>query len=124
MAVTYILSLKTTRMNDVVAAIDSGGAGTMEIGTAAFGVTLAIITLSNPSGTVTGAVLTFDNTPALSTTAIGTGTAAAARFKNNGGTVIVSGITVGTVGTDIILSQSNVTTGDTVTISTATITEP
>lgn len=124
MAVTYILSLKTTRMNDVVSAIDSGGAGTMEIGTAAFATTLAIIPLSNPSGTVSGAVLTFDNTPALSTTAISTGTAASARFKNNGGTVIVSGITVGTSGTDIILSQSNITTGDTVTISTATITEP
>lgn len=124
MAVTYNAALKNTRITAVLTAIDSGGAGTLEIGTAGFGTTLASLALANPSGTVTGAVLTFDTSPALTATASGTGTAAAARIKDNGGTVVVSGLTVGTVGTDIILSQSPITSGDTVNITAATITEP
>src|SRR3989304_5572415 len=59
MAVTYRASLRTTRMNDVVADIDSGaGAATVEIGTAGFATVIAIFTLSDPASSVAGDGLT------------------------------------------------------------------
>lgn len=120
MAVNYAAALKTTRMQDVVDAIDVSGAGTLEIGSAAFAATLVTITLDNPCGSVSGPVLTF--ALPLTDTASGTGTAAAARFKDNGGNIIVSGLTVGTSGTDIVLNTVSITTGDPVDITSATIT--
>jgi len=123
MAVTYRASLRTTRMTDVVTDIDSGaGPATIEIGTAGFATVLAILTLSDPAGTVTGDVLTFSGMP-KSTTGLATGVAAEARIKEAGGTVIVSGLTVGTSGTNVIISPSTtITVGQTVNLTSATIT--
>jgi hypothetical protein len=122
MAVTYRASLKTTRMQAVRDDIDSGaGAATLEIGTAGFGSTLVSITLADPASSVAGSVLTFLGVP-LSGTAGATGAAAEARIKESSGTVIVSGLTVGTSGTDIIISSTGITSGDTVTMNSGTIT--
>ncbi len=124
MAVTYSTAAKTARMDAVIAQIDAGaGPGTLEIGTTAFGSVLAILTLADPSGTAAAGVLTFDFDPDISdTSANATGTAAEARIKDSNGTVIISGLTVSTSGADINLDSVSITTGQTVTLTTGTIT--
>ena len=60
MAVTYNTTLKTTRMTDVITAIDAGAAaGKIEIGTASMASVLCVITLATPAGTVAGGVLSL-----------------------------------------------------------------
>lgn len=122
MAVNYRASLKTTRMNAVVTDIDSGaGAGTLELCTASYAAVLAVVTLNDPCGSVSGSVLTFSGFPKAASSVMA-GTPVIARIKESGGTVIVDGLTVGTSGTDIVLSSATIASGNTVTISSATLT--
>lgn len=121
MGVIYAAALRTTRMNDVKTAIDSGTAGSLEIGTAAMASILATIALSSPCGSVSGDVLTL-TMPHSDTSADNTGTAAAARIKDSAGNVIVSGLTVGLSAANVILDSLSITAGQTVTINSATIT--
>jgi hypothetical protein len=124
MSVTYPNALKVTRMGDVVTAIDAGGsAGYLEIGTAAMAASLVKIPLNySPNGTVAGAgVLTFSGTP-KSATATGTGTAAAARIRTSADVDVVTGLTVGLSASDIILDSVNITSGQTVSVTSATLT--
>jgi hypothetical protein len=133
MAVTYSATLKTNRMQlvaDLIAgktAASSTGtatAGSIVIGTSALsGSTGVLVTfaLGTTPGTVAGAVFTISGTP-LTATASGTGTAAVGEIRNNAGTVIVSGLTVGTSGTDIIINATAISTGQFITLSSATIT--
>ena len=60
--------------------------------------------------------------PKSDTSADATGTAAAAQIKDGGGVVVISGLTVGTTGSDINLDSVSITLGQTVTLSSATIT--
>lgn len=114
MAVNYSTTLKNTRMNAVVTAMDAGaGNAILKIGTAGMGATLASITLAKPSATVASGVLTFSGLP-KSATATGTGTAAAAQLTDSTGTVIVDGLTVGTSGTNIIIDNTNINVGQTI----------
>jgi len=123
MAVVYATSLKNTRLDAVVAAIDAGASpGYIEIGTAAMALVVATITLGDPSGTTGAGVLTFSGFPRSDTTADASGTAAEAVIKDSDGNTIVSGLTVGTSGTDIVLSSVEISAGDTVTLNSATIT--
>jgi hypothetical protein len=133
MAVTYSATLKTNRMQlvaDLIAgktAASSTGtatAGSIVIGTSALsGSTGVLVTfaLGTTPGTVAGSVFTISGTP-LTATASGTGTAAVGEIRNNAGTVIVSGLTVGTSGTDIIINATAISTGQFITLSSATIT--
>jgi hypothetical protein len=122
MTVSYIASLKSTRMQAVIAAMDANAApATIEIGTAAMAAVLVAITLADPSFTESGGVITMAGVP-KSGVAIATGAAALARIKDGGGTVIVSGLTVGVSGTDITLNSTAISSGQTVTISSGTIT--
>jgi len=117
MAVTYTTAVKTSR---ITATRDYHANGTLEILTAADAV-LATFGLDAAGGTIAGAVwtLVFD---ASSVTASGTGTAAKAQIKNSGGTAGITGLTVGTSGSDINLNNLSISTGQTVTLSSATIT--
>jgi hypothetical protein len=83
---------------------------------------LAEITLDDPCGTVSGGVLTFSSFPRSDTSANNTGTAAAARVRDSNGVDIITGLTVGTTGSDINLDSVSITSGQTVTITSATIT--
>lgn len=136
MAVTYLSSLRTNRLNLVVNALGTATAptisvtgtvaGSLVIGTSALsGATgvLATITLNTTPATVSGDVLTISGLP-LSATASATGTAALAELRNNAGTVIVGGLTVGTSGTNVIISNTAITSGQTVQVTAATITHP
>lgn len=122
MSVTYRAALKTVRMQAVADDIDSGpAAGTLEVGTAAMALVLATFTCDDPCGVVAGSVLTFSGLT-KSVLASNGGTAAEARFKNSTGTTIVSGLTVGTIGTDIIISSTSVSAGQQLDWTAGTIT--
>jgi len=113
-------------MDAVITAIDvHANPATMEICTAAYAAVLCIITLADPSfvrsGTPPNVVITMQGVP-KSGTASGTGTAAVARIKEGGGTTVVNSLTVGTSATDVILNSTSITSGQTVTISSGTIT--
>lgn len=133
MSVVYSSTLKNNRMQlvaDLIAGKVAGSstgtasAGTLVIGTSALsGATgvLVSFTLGTTPGTVSGGVLTISGVP-LTATATGTGTAAKAEFRDNAGNVIVSGLTVGTSGTDIIINATAISSGQSVTLSSGTIT--
>lgn len=138
MAVTYLASLRTNRLNLVVNALGTAtaptisttgtAAGTLVIGTSALsGATgvLATINLSTTPATVSGDTLTISGVP-LSATAAATGTAALAELRNNAGTVIVGGLTVTASGGggNIIVSSVSITSGQTVQVTSGTITHP
>jgi hypothetical protein len=122
MAVIYAASLRTARMTAVRDAIDAGsGPGTLEIGTTAMGTVLAVLTFSDPCGTVSGDVLTF-SAITQDSSADATGTAAEARIKDSTGSVVISGLSVGTSGTNIIMSSTSITSGSPVPLTSATLT--
>ena len=133
MAVDYQNAVKTNRLNVVNDAINSksfvagsgaGSAGSLVIGTSALsGATgvLATVTLQNPAATISGSVLTLAGVP-LSVAATDTGTAALAEIRDNAGNAIVSGLTVGTSGTDIIISSTAISSGQTIQVNSGTIT--
>jgi hypothetical protein len=133
MAVTYSSTLKTNRMQLVAdliagktaaASTGTATAGSLVIGTSSLsGATgvLATIALPTTPATVSGAVLTLAGTP-LSATASATGTAAKAEIRDNSGNVIVGGLTVGTSASDIIIGSTSISSGQTVTVTSGTIT--
>lgn len=120
---TYSTALKNARLDEITAAIDAGtGAGKLEIGTAGMASVLATITLNDPSaGAASGGVLTL-TMPQSDTSADATGTAAEARIRTSANADVITGLTVGTAATDIILDSTSITAGQTVTINSATIT--
>ncbi len=132
-SVVYSSTLKNNRMQLVAdliagktaaASTGSATAGSLVIGTSALsGATgvLATVTLGTTPGTVSGGVLTLSGTP-LTATASATGTAAKAELRDNSGNVIVSGLTVGTSGTDIIIDTTSIVSGETISVSSGTIT--
>jgi hypothetical protein len=126
MAVNYSTTVKTNRMTAVRDSIDAGGAaGKLEIGTTGMASVLATITLGYSgasTGTVSGSVLTLAGFPRSDTSADATGTAAEARIRTSANADVVTGLTVGTTGSDINLDSTSITLGQTVTINSATIT--
>ena len=125
MSVTYNTTLKNTRMTAVVTAIDNGGAGSLLFGdSSGFGGSnlLATITFNSTCGTVSGGVLTFSDTPLVDSSASNTGTATQAEVEDGTGHVVISGLTVGTSASDINLSSTSIVSGQSVTITAATIT--
>lgn len=122
MAVNYVTAVKNTRMTAVLNAIDAGaGAGKINIYTAAYAALLVSINLADPSGTVAAGALTLSGMP-KSGTAGNNGNAAIARILDSTDTVVAEGLTVGTVGTDIIIDNVSIASGQTVNITAGTIT--
>jgi hypothetical protein len=136
MAVNYSGTLKTNRMQlvadliaskTVVGSSGAGSAGSLVIGTSALsGATgvLATIALQNPPGTVSGAgpvLLTLSGVPLTANASAG-GTAALAELRNNAGTAIVSGLTVGTSASDVIVTTVTIVNTQPVTVTSGTIT--
>lgn len=116
MAVTYTTAAKTPR---ITATRDHFADGTLEILTSADAV-LVTFALSLAGGTISTDTwtLAFD----ASTVAAGaTGTAAKAQIKTSGGVADLTGLTVGTTGSDINLDNTSITSGQNVTLSSATI---
>lgn len=121
MAVTYSTTAKTARMQAVADTV--GNAGKIK-GYTAGDVLVATWTLPSPCyESVSSGVLTFDVNPDIAATLATTGTITKATITTSADTVVVSGLTVGTSASDLIMSDNVVaSTGDTVTLQTATIT--
>lgn len=119
MAVTYNTAVKTAR---ITATRDYFANGTLEIQDASNNV-LVTFGLSAGGGTIAGAVwtITFD---ASTVAASAAGTAAKAQIKTSGGSAHLTGLTVGTSGSDINLDNTSISSGQNVTLSSATITHP
>jgi len=117
MAVTYTNAVKAARMT---ATRDHFASGTLEIIESPSTVlaTFAITAVGGTIGTDNW-TLAFD---ASTVTAGGSGTADAARLKTSGATIDLSGLTVGTSGSDINLDSVSITSGQDVTLSSAVIT--
>ncbi len=120
MAVTYSTAAKVARQNAVVTQI--GASGKLEIGTTGMAQVLATITLDATAGTVAGAgVLTLSGFPKSATAAAG-GTAAAARIRTSANADVITGLTVGTTGSDINLDNLSIASGQQVNISSFVLT--
>lgn len=124
MAFTYPTGVKNARLDAVTAKIDAGAAaGKLEIGTTGMASVLVTITFNDPSAAAaSGGVLTFSGFP-KTVAASATGTAAEARIRDSNNVDVVTGMTVGTSGSNINLDSTSITSGQNVTInSPATIT--
>lgn len=118
MAVNYAAAVKTAR---ITASRDYHANGTLEIQDGA-GNPLVIFGLSAAGGTIAADVwtLVLDASTVAATGGTAT-TATQAVIKNSIGTVGISGLTVGTAAADIILDSTSITTGQNVTLTSATI---
>lgn len=124
MSVIYSAATKTSRMEAVVAAI--GTSGKLKLFTAADAL-LGTFTLAATAGTVTGSVLTFSDANGatagiLNTTASAAGTATKATITTAADVDVVTGLTVGTTGTDFLMDNNALASGQAITINSATLT--
>lgn len=128
MSVIYSTAAKTARMNAVVSTI--GTSGKLKLFSAADAL-LATFNLAATAGTVSGAVLTLSDANGgadggadgiLSTTASAGGTATKASVTTSGDADVITGLTVGTSGADLVLDNNVLANGQAITINSATIT--
>ena len=122
MPVIYDAATKTARMT---ATRNQVANGTLELQSSANTV-LAIFGLSSDGGTISGDTwtLALDANTVTGESGAGTGTTAAkARIKDSGGTVRISGLTVGlsTSSADLKMINTSITSGQSVTINSATV---
>jgi hypothetical protein len=123
MAVNYAMTVKNTRMQAVITAIDAGaGPGFIEICSAAYAAVLATIPLADPSFTLSNGVITMASPPRSDVAADASGTAAIARIKDSTGVIVCDGLTVGVGTGDIQLNSVAISAGQTVTLTSGTIT--
>jgi hypothetical protein len=131
MTIHIATATNTDRAQAIVDNIDAGsGPGKLRIygdtqatnaNTAVGAQTLLLeLVLNDPCGTVSGSVLTFDVSPSITDDALDTDTATWGRFVDSDNNAVLDG----TVGTDITISDATLETGQTVTVVTATLTEP
>lgn len=133
MALSYTTTLRNNRMDEVTTLIDADvGAGSLRIyaGTPPASVNAALsgntllaqLPLTDPAaGAAASGLLTFSAITDDSS-ADATGTASFFRLLDNSGDAVVQG-TAGTSGTDLILDTASITAGQTVSVTSATITE-
>ena len=122
MPVTYSNAVKTARSQAVINAI--GTAGVIAIGTSALsGATgvLALIPLASVPFTQVNGVMTMNSAP-RTINAIGAGNAAKAEIRHGDGTVVMTDLTVGTAGADVIINATSITVGQSVQATVGTIT--
>lgn len=123
MAINYSTSLKTDRMTSVITRLDAqSGVARVEVTTASYTTVLSTILCQKPSFTEASGVITMAGVPKSDTSAANTGTAALARLKDSAGTVWVQGLTCGVGTGDLQLNSLSITAGQTVSITSATLT--
>lgn len=120
MAIALNTTLRNARATAIVT--EAGASAKLTVYTAAYGSVLYTSTCAATLGTVSGGVLTLNAVG--NATASGAGTAAIARlFKTDGTTMVMEGLTVGTSGTDIVITNTTIAVSDVVTTTSGTITE-
>ncbi len=126
MALIYSSSIVDSRLQVVLNAID-GGAGNGIITLLAGGTTISTLTLSKPSGSISGGVLTFF-TPLTDAAAAATGSVTTGTVSNSAGSVVAYNLSAGVTGSgaDITLfnglNSTLISAGQTVQILAAQIT--
>lgn len=125
MAIVATTALRNAWMDAITTAIDAGaGAGVLEIGTTGMASVLATITFSDPCAAgASGGVWTMSGAP-KSVAASATGTASEARIRDSASNNVLTGLTVGTSGSNINLDSVSITSGQTVNITSLTLTAP
>lgn len=121
MAVTISTSAANVLCDGIVDLIDNGGAGTFEIQDG--GVVLAELAFGSPAFGAAVAGVATSNAISDDTSANNTGTADTFQIKAGTGEVVLSG-SVGTSGEDINLNTVSITTGDSISITSLTVTMP
>lgn len=121
MAISLSSTLRTARADAITT--NAGSGAKLVIYTAAYGATLVTCTWSATiAGGAVAGVLTLNAIPAG--TATGAGTAAVARiYKSDGVTMVMEGLTVGTSGSNVNITNLTIAINDTVTVTSGTITE-
>ena len=125
MSVNYNTTVLTSRLQQVINAIDAGPSNGFLRLLDLVGNILSSFQLSRPSAIAADGVATFQGVSLIDPSAAAGGTARFARVEDSTGTIVISGLTVGGGGgaTDIQLTPSSViTAGQTVAITAATIT--
>lgn len=123
MSVIYTAAVKNARLTAVVTAI--GASGKLKLFTAG-DVLLATFALAATAGTASAGILTFSDANGgtagiLNTTAVAAGTATKASITTSADVDIVTGLTVGTTGTDMIMDNNVLAVSQAVTVNSATI---
>jgi hypothetical protein len=124
MAIALNTTLRNARATAIVT--EAGSGAKLAVYSAAYAAKLYESVCSATLGTVSGGVLTFNAVAAgtgLAAAGAGTVAAVARLFKSDGTTMVIEGLTVGTSGTNIVISNATIATGDSITTSAATITE-
>ena len=123
MPTTYSTPTKTARRQAVIDTIGSGGK--LKLLTSADAV-LATFALASPAGVAAAGTLTLSDANGgsaglLSTTASAAGVAAKAIITTSADVSVITGLTVGTSGADIVLDNTNIASGQSVTINTGAL---
>lgn len=121
----YSTTLKNTRMDAITTAI--GTSGRMRFyptgggATTCSGTIIADLALSSTAAAAAASgVLTFNTI--TSATATSSATAICATLTTSGGTVVVDGLTVGTSATNVVLGSNVISSGQTISVTAATLT--
>lgn len=121
MAISLHNDLRDDRGDAIIAFAGSGAL--LRVYTAAYGALLYECECDTVLATMSGGTGTF-NPIADSDPAVGAGTAAIARlYKSDGTTIVMAGLTVGTSGTNIIITNAVIAVNDVVVTTGGTWTE-
>jgi hypothetical protein len=121
MAVSMAATLRNNRLDQITSFAGSGAL--LKVYTTAGAVLLYTSTCAAALGAAaSGGVLTANAIG--NATAVAAGTAALARlYKSDGTTLVLDGLTVGTSGTNVIITNTVIAINDVITTSSLTITE-
>lgn len=120
MPISLNTTLRSARSTAIVT--EAGANAKLSVYTAGYATLLYTSTCAATLGTVSGGVLTLNAVG--DATAVAAGTAAVARlFKADGTTMVIEGLTVGTSGTNIVITNATIAINDVVTTSSGTVTE-
>ncbi len=124
MSVNYNLSVRTSRLQQVINAIDAGPSNGFMRLLDSLGNVLSSIQLSRPSAVAANGVATFNGLALIDPAAAASGACAGARCEDSTGIIVISGLSASQSSTsDIVLSPTNIiTAGQTVALTAATIT--
>lgn len=126
MALTHSTAARDAMANSITATVDTGG-GTSKVQIAtssAFSTILAEFPLSSTAfGASSSGVITLAGTPITDASAANTGTATYGRIIDRTATQVLQG-TCGTSGTDFIIDNTSIVTGQEVILNSLTWTAP
>jgi len=120
---TLTTAARNAACDAIVDLCDVSAPGDLRIGTTSMSTVLAVLALSNPAFGAAAAGVATANSISDDTSADNTGTAAEYELRDGAGSNVITG-DVSDSGADINLSSTSITAGDTVSISSLTVTVP